>query len=149
MHRITCLFLALTILACEGPAGPVGPAGPPGPQGQEGDRGEPGPQGDRGAPGSVAATEFSLIEVTLGGGNYDRENDWFIIRDERIHPDTVIEVYLKGIDDAGNAYYVPFYMISILDGDNGYLVTDGALFCYGDEDDLRGQSLAIMVAGTS
>lgn len=139
MHRIACLFLALTFLACEGPAGPVGPAGPAGPQGQE---------GDRGAPGSAAATEFSLIEIPLGRNNYDDDNDRYVIRDARIHPDTVIGVYLKFFfDDTGDPFYVPFPV----QRDLGYYVADELLFIVGDdvEDDLAGETVAVMVAGTS
>ena len=140
MHRIGCLLALLFLLACEGPAGPTGPAGPPGAQGPKGEVGESG------------TTESSLIEFTLGREHYDDENDRYVVRDEKIAPDTVIEVYLKGFfSDTGDPYYIPFETYA---GESSvyYGVAEGAILIYGslgDLEDLAGEIFAVMVTGPS
>ena len=167
MNRITCLLVALTFLACEGPPGPTGPTGSPGSAGTQGERGERGPQGlaggegpqgeqgERGSPGYAGVAQFTLIDVILGGDNYDTDDGRYIINDERIRADSLIEVYLKfHFRNTGDPFYVPFDIWVENNSDYDYetiwyLVLDEAIYFYDSYESLAGETITIMVAGTS
>lgn len=145
-------FIALTMLtfglgACEGPAGPMGPAGeqgPPGPQGppgETGDRGDRGVQGEKGEPGFP---EYTLIEIILGSNLYDNDNNRYVVRDVRIGPETVINVYLKLFyRDSTIPYFVP---LNLFDNDNfGYWVDEGRLHISDRREDLAGETIVVVL----
>lgn len=197
MNQIVCLLVALSLLACEGPAGPMGPEGPQGPQGsqgekgergdpgrqgamgqtgargEKGDRGDQGPQGttgaegpqgdvgpqgekgDRGEPGFSGVAAFSFVEATLGSKYWESDRGRYVIEDERVRPETVIEVYLKFFySDTGTPYYIPFDTAIELDHpyyEIFYTVDDhtgGRIVVYDSSQQLAGENLAVMVTGT-
>ena len=169
-NRIASLLVALTFVACEGPAGPMGPTGQTGPPGQKGDQGdrgsqglagaagpqgEKGEQGERGEPGFAGVAQFTLIDVTLGSDNYDTDDGRYIVNDERINPETLIEIYLKfHFRNTGDPFYVPFDIWVENNSDYDYetiwyLVLDEAIYFYDSYESLAGETITIMVAGTS
>lgn len=78
------------------------------------------------------------------------------MKDERLRPETVIQVYVKHFyTDTGEPYYTPFddfvewrrYSSNIV-----YTVDEtegGRLVVYDARQDLAGETLAVMVTGTS
>ncbi len=90
------LLIGASFAACEGPMGPVGPQGE---KGEKGDRGE------------SANSPFILIEMRLNEDAWNEEITSYYLRDPRIQPTTVAEVYVKRFyTNTGDAYY-----LSILD----------------------------------
>ena len=85
MRLALWLFIALSLLACEGPAGPAGEQGPPGP---------PGP-----------GFEAVLIEHDLSRDSY--ADGTIHIRDPRIQPTSFRFLFLKA-SEGQEVYYIPF-----------------------------------------
>ena len=139
-------LIIFTLAACEGPVGPAGPQGPPGERGEsiQGERGERGIQGERGRPGDPGFPEYTLIEITLGSSLYDREADAYFIPDERIGPETVINVYLKLLySDTRTPYFIPLELVD--PDDIRYWVDEGGLAIYDRRENLAGETIAVMV----
>ncbi len=139
----------------QGEKGDTGNQGPQGRTGSEGPEGDIGPQGEKGDRGESGVTEFSLIEVTLGTSNYDDDNGSYVIVDDRISPDTVIEVYMKFFTtDTGNPFYIPFDIfvgsrLSEVQLGLIYVVTDGGIVFVDEFEYLAGEDIAILITGTS
>ncbi|MCY3760964.1 MAG: collagen-like protein [Gemmatimonadetes bacterium] len=128
-------FIALTMLtfalgACEGPMGPEGPRGARGVQGEKGEPGFP---------------EYTLIEITLGSSFYNDELERYIIRDERIGLETVINVYfVKFYRNTRTPYYES---LSMIDDDVRYWVDEGRLHIYDRREELAGETIVVLVTG--
>ena len=140
-----------------GDQGTQGPTGEQGPKGEAGVQGDQGEKGDRGEPGFSGVTAFSFVEVTLGSRYYEQDRGRFVIEDERIRPETVIEVYMKFFyTDTGTPYYIPFQEAVeasyYYHRDIYYSVDDhngGRLVIYDSSEQLAGENISVMVTGTS
>ena len=104
LFSFAALLLMVAFVACEGPMGPAGPQGEKGEQGEQGNRGE---RGERGFRGESANSAFVLIEAHLNDGAWNEEFASYYLRDPRIQPATVAEVYVKRFyTNTGDAYYL-------------------------------------------
>lgn len=173
MRNLLPILLTLALISCEGPAGPMGPQGPqgvPGEKGETGDRGDQGsqgrrgpegPQGDvgpqgergeRGDPGFSGVAHFALVEVTLGSRYYEDDRGRYVVEDERVRPETVIEVYIKKFyTDAGTPYYIPFNVFVEGFYETVFYTVDdhlgGRIVVYDASERLAGENLSVMVTG--
>ena len=96
---IRLIVLLVALVACEGPIGPVGP---------QGAKGEKGDKGERGLRGESASAAFVLIEKFLDDDAWNGEFSSYYLRDFRIQPTTVVEVYVKKYyTNTGEAFYLP------------------------------------------
>ena len=98
LFSFAALLLMVAFVACEGPIGPVGP---------QGEKGEQGERGERGFQGESASSAFVLIEAHLNDSAWNEEFASYYLRDPRIQPATVAEVYVKRFyTNTGDAYYM-------------------------------------------
>lgn len=128
---IALAMLTFALGACEGPMGPEGPRGARGVQGEKGEPGFP---------------EYTLIEIVLGSNLYDDENRRYVVRDYRIGPETVINVYLKKFyRDSTISYFFPVDQVD--EDDFGYWVDRGRLHIYDRYEDFAGETIVVLVTG--
>ena len=100
LFSFAALLLMVAFVACEGPIGPVGP---------QGEKGEKGDRGERGFRGESANSAFILIDgpIYLNEDAWNEEFNSYYLRDPRIQPTTVAEVYVKRFyTNTGDAYYL-------------------------------------------
>ena len=127
----------LLIVACEGPVGPMGP------QGERGERGESG------------ISSFMLIEERLDDRTWEENNASYVIRDIRIQPTTIAEIYVKRFyTSTGEAYYMTMIdFLLVRDRDNFEVdvdppvvqVSSGLVRFYDPDQVLRNEIVAVAI----